>query len=224
MAAKKKTEKKTEKEKDPPQDDDATSLFILNSPSSEPPKLRMIGLFEELDEEKTGDICTALLALNEMGKEEIYENPEDPASKIKEIIYQPIDFTISTPGGSALGMFAVYDVMRQVRQCCELRTTAYGRVMSAGVLLLASGTKGSRRIGANCRVMIHSVAGGHYGPVHNLENEMDEIRWIQEQHIDALVKETDLTKKHLKKMLDRKVNVYLDAKQAVEFGIADEII
>ena len=222
MASKTKT--KTEKDKDIEKDDDPTSLFILNSPPSEQPKLRMIGLFEELDEEKTGDICTALLALKEMGKEEIYENPDDPMSKVKETTYKPIDFNISTPGGLALGMFAVYDVMRQVRQFCDIRTTAYGRVMSAGVLLLAAGTKGSRKIGANCRVMIHSVAGGHWGSVHNLENEMDEIRWIQEQHINALVKETDLTKKHLKKMLDRKVNVYLDAKQAIEFGIADEII
>ena len=121
-------------------------------------------------------------------------------------------------------MFAVYDVMRQVRECCEIRTAAYGRVMSAGVLLLAAGTKGKRKIGENCRVMIHSVAGGHWGSLYNLENEMDEIRWIQEQHIDTLVRETDLTKKHLKKLLDRKVNVYLDAKQAVEYGIADEII
>ena len=222
MAAKTKT--KTDKNKEPEKEDDAASLLILSAPQGEQSKIRMIGLFEELDEEKTGDICTALLALKEVEKEEIYENPEDPLSEIKEVIYKPIDFNISTPGGLALGMFAVYDVMRQVREFCEIRTTAYGRVMSAGVLLLAAGTKGKRRIGANCRVMIHSVAGGQWGPLYNLENEMDEIRWIQEQHINALVNETDLTKKHLKKMLDRKVNVYLDAKQAIEFGIADEII
>ena len=53
---------------------------------------------------------------------------------------------------------------------------------------------------------------------------MDEIRWIQEQYINALVDETDLSKKMLKKILDKKTNTYLDAKQAVEYGIVDEII
>ena len=53
---------------------------------------------------------------------------------------------------------------------------------------------------------------------------MEEMRWIQQQHISALVEETDMTKRYLKKILDRKVNVYLNAKEAVELGIADEII
>ena len=41
-----------------------------------------------------------------------------------------------------------------------------------------------------------------------MSNEMEEIRWIQEQHTNAMVKETFLTKRHLKKMLDRKVCLY----------------
>ena len=216
-----KTKKKKEKEDEK---EDLTSYLVLNPPPNDPPKLRMIGLFEGLDEEKTGDICMAFLALKELGMQEIYENPEDLESPIKEIVYKPIDFYISTPGGTALGMFGIYDVMRMVREDCEINTYGFGRVMSAGVLLLASGTKGKRKIGKNCRVMLHAVAGGNWGPIHNLENEMEEIRWIQEQHTQALVEETYLTKRHLKKMLDRKVDVYLNAEQAVEYGIADEII
>ena len=96
--------------------------------------------------------------------------------------------------------------------------------MSAGVLLLAAGTKGSRRIGKNCRVMIHSVMGGQHGPVFNLENEMEEVKLLQEQYIDLLIQETDMTKRYIKKLLGRKVNVYLTAEEAVELGIADEVI
>ena len=51
--------------------------------------------------------------------------------------------------------------------------------MSEKVLLLAAGTKGQRKIGKHCRVMRHSVRGGHVGTIHSLENEMDETRWIQ---------------------------------------------
>ena len=52
-----------ERNKEPEKEDDAASLLILSAPQGEQSKIRMIGLFEELDEEKTGDICTALLAL-----------------------------------------------------------------------------------------------------------------------------------------------------------------
>jgi ATP-dependent protease ClpP protease subunit len=60
--------------------------------------------------------------------------------------------------------------------------------------------------------------------MHNLENEIEEIRWIQDRYIDTLVKETDMTKRMVKKLLDKKMNIYLDAEQAVDYGIADIII
>ena len=96
--------------------------------------------------------------------------------------------------------------------------------MSAGVVLLAAGTPGKRKIGKNCRIMLHSIRGDQWGPIHNLENEMEEMRWIQEQHTNALIQETDMTKKHLKKLLDKKINIYLDAQEAVDYGIADIIV
>jgi len=211
------TKKKSDKEKEPIQD---IPFLILN----DKPKLRTVGLYGEVDEEKSADVTHMLLNLRESGKHVIYEDPADLDSKILEIKYEPIDFYISTWGGSAADMFAIYDAMRIVREDCEICTVGMGKVMSAGVLLLAAGTKGSRRIGANCRVMLHSIMGGNYGPIYNLENEMEEMRWLQEQHIKALISETDITKKHLKKLLDRKVNVYLTADEAVDLGIADEVV
>jgi ATP-dependent Clp protease protease subunit len=139
-------------------------------------------------------------------------------------VWEPLEFIISTYGGSADDMFALYDVMRMIQKDCEVHTFGLGKVMSAGVLLLAAGTKGKRKIGENCRVMIHSVTAGNHGNLYNLENEMDEIRNSQESYMAALVKETNLTKRTLKKLLERKVNVYLSAAEAVEYGIADIII
>ena len=121
-------------------------------------------------------------------------------------------------------MFALYDIMRQIREETEIHTIGMGKVMSAGVLLLAGGTKGKRKIGKNCRVMIHSVIAGNHGNVHNLVNEMEAIQGLQEMYINSLVDETNMTKTQMKKMLERKVNVYLSAEEAIELGIADEII
>ena len=72
--------------------------------------------------------------------------------------------------------------------------------------------------------MIHSVIAGNAGALHNLENEMDELRHTQERYIKALAAETKMTTRQIKKLLERKVNVYLTAQEAVEFGIADIII
>ena len=121
-------------------------------------------------------------------------------------------------------MFGMYDIMRVIRERTPIQTIGLGKVMSAGVLLLAAGTKGKRCIGKNCRVMVHSVIGGSHGPLHNLMNEMEAIEQIQKMYSDALIEETNMTKKDLKKLLERKVNVYLSAEEAVELGIADVII
>jgi ATP-dependent Clp protease protease subunit len=121
-------------------------------------------------------------------------------------------------------MFALYDIMRLTKTKCDIETFGLGKVMSAGVLILAAGTKGKRKIGKNCRVMIHNVMAGSVGSLHNLENEIKEIKYIQQSYISALSEESGMPVKKLQKLLNRKVNVYLSAEEAVNLGIADIIV
>lgn len=176
----------------------------------QPKEVRAVSLFGDVDEEKTHEICIGLLMLTEFSS--------------KEPPYEPITFYISTYGGSADEMFSVYDMMAVIKSKAEINTVGLGKVMSAGTLLLAAGTKGNRKIGRHCRVMIHSVAAGSHGELHNMENEIKSIKHVQELYINALSKETNMTKQIIQKLLDRKVNVYLTAEEAVEYGIADEVI
>ena len=131
---------------------------------------------------------------------------------------------ISTHGGSAHDMFAIYDTMRIVEQDCDLETIGIGKVMSAGVLLLAAGTKGLRKIGRNCRVMIHPVAAASIGDLVDIENETKEIKVLQKQYVAELVNNTKMTASQIKKMMKKKLNIYLSAEEAVKLGIADEVI
>ena len=198
------------------------ALFMA-APEEKKEELRIIGLIGEVSEERTTEVISSMLQLKQSGSKEVLEDPEKEDSPLVKV-YDPFELWISTYGGSAMDMFAIYDVMRLMREECDITTFGIGKVMSAGVLLLAAGTKGKRKIGANCRVMLHSVIGGSQGPIHSLENEMDEIRWIQDQHVKCLVEETNMSSRHLKKLLGRKVNVYLNAEEAVELGIADEVV
>jgi len=176
---------------------------------------RIIGLFGSVEEERAGELCYHLITMSEPPALIEDEEPEKP---------DDITFYVSTYGGSADDMFSIYDVMNFAKTRCDIVTCGLGKVMSAGVLLLAAGTKGKRKIGKNCRVMIHAVTAGNVGTVHNLVNELDEIQNLQEAYIDAIVENSNFTKRGLKKLMDRKVNVYLSAEEAIEHGIADILI
>ena len=188
-------------------------IVLVNGDAPPEPDLRVVGLFSEVVDEKITEIIHGLLYMNEMNKLE-----EDPKNK------RDIEFYLSTYGGSADDMFALYDMMKIVEEDTDIATIGMGKVMSAGVLILAAGTKGKRKIGRNCRVMIHSVIAGNHGSLPNLINEREAIQDLQELYIERLVEETNMTKKQMKKLLEQKVNIYLSAEEAVKHGIADIIV
>jgi ATP-dependent Clp protease protease subunit len=176
-------------------------------------------LYGDVTEERAGDIVSALLLV---GDKKRVDKAKAKLPEGKEL--DDIRFYVSTYGGSADDMMSIHDMMRLTKANRDIETIGMGKIMSAGTLILASGTRGKRKIMKNCRVMIHAVSAGNMGSIHNLQNEMEEIQNIQDMYIEALCSETLLTKRQLRKMLDQKVNVYLTAEEAVEYGLADEVI
>ena len=110
------------------------------------------------------------------------------------------------------------------KETCLISTIGMGKVMSAAVLLLAAGSKGQRKVGKNCRIMIHSIIASSSGAINDLKNEMKEVSSIQDLYIGALCEETNFTKSKLKSLFSKNVNVYLSAEEAVKYGIADIIV
>lgn len=215
-----------EKEKEAEQGllpDDRGIVIINNIDAPSGEDIRTFSLYGDINEKMCAEAVSTLLYFGDTSDTVSYEDPEDPDSKLVHFT-KPVKMLVSTSGGSASEMFSLYDTMRFVREKCDIETLGVGKVMSAGVLILAAGTKGKRKIGANCRVMIHCVMGGFGGNIHSMENEITEVRWIQDQYIKCLAKESKLTEAKIRKMLKRQVDVYLSAEQAVEFGIADEIV
>ena len=96
------------------------------------PDLRTIGLFGEVNEERSAELIIGMIMMAEQG--EVEEK-------------KPIKFYLSTYGGNADDMFALYDMMNYVKaKGYEIQTIGLGKVMSAGVLLLSGGTQGKRKI------------------------------------------------------------------------------
>ena len=136
--------------------------------------------------------------------------------------HKPIHLVISTYGGSVDEMFTLYDTIKFLP--CPVHTIALGKVMSAGVLLLATGAKGKRMIGKNARVMIHPISGGVGGNVFEVMNESKEHKRMQDQMVDAIVRETKATKSQIEKIMKSGHDFYLLPEQAVSMGIVDKII
>lgn len=204
------------KEKNEEEEEQSPSLTeALEGLMNSQPDLRTMMLYGEVNEEKVQELIVGTIMMTQAPQPNSYD---------EEGNLKPMKLYLSTYGGAADDMFAFYDVLNQAKEVCELHTVGLGKVMSAGVLLLAAGTKGHRYIGKNCRVMIHAVTAGNIGELHNLQNEMEAIQQLQDSYTNALVQETSMTKRQLNKLLDRKVNVYLTADEAIEYGIADKIL
>lgn len=204
-------------------DDLAFLLNLGNSANESAPKLRATGIYGDINEERCSEVLYSMLLLERSGKQLEPADPEDPKSDLIEV-YEPFQFYISTYGGSALDMFGLYDVMRQIKQTMPIHTIGIGKVMSAGTLLLAAGTKGERRIGKYCRVMIHGVVSGQHGHLADIENEFDEAKMTQKMYIQALAEESNMTERYIRNLIKKKSNVYLSAEEAVDLGLADIII
>ncbi len=133
---------------------------------------------------------------------------------------EPILMVLDSYGGSVDSMFAIIDTMELVR--CDVATLCLGKAMSAGAAILLSGAKGKRFITPHARVMLHQVSSFAYGKVDDLDNEIEEVKRMQELLVKLIQSKTKLKGKKLKEMLAK--DSYLIAKDAVKFGVVDKII
>jgi ATP-dependent Clp protease protease subunit len=136
--------------------------------------------------------------------------------------HKPIYLVISTYGGSVDEMFSLYDTIKFIP--CPVYTIGLGKVMSAGVLLLASGTKGKRMIGRSARIMIHPISAGTLGNVFEISAESKEYERMQNLMVETLMRETKMNKTEIMKIMKSGHDNYLTAEQAIKMGIIDQII
>ena len=196
-------------------------IYIINNVDGKSDKddIRAINCYGDITERMAAEVVQAMLYFDHT-KVDVVESEDGTVMEIKK----PFKMYISTHGGIVSDMFSIIDIMSSIKEGCGIQTIGIGKVMSAGVLILASGTKGSRKIGRNCRVMLHSVISGHHGSFPNIENEMKETKVLQDMYFDYLCSCTKLTRRKIKKLLLNNVDAYLSAEEAIKYGIADDYL
>jgi len=131
-----------------------------------------------------------------------------------------ISLYINSPGGIITSGMAVYDTMQFVG--CDVRTYCIGQASSMAAVLLAAGTKGKRYVLPNSRVLIHQPMGGARGTATDIGIQAEEILRMRERLNEILAEHTGQPLEQIEKDVDR--DRFMSAQQAVEYGLADEIV
>ena len=131
-----------------------------------------------------------------------------------------IHFYINSPGGSVTATLAIYDTMQIIS--CPVATYCVGLAASGGAVLLAGGAEKKRFALPNSKVMIHQPHGGVGGQVSDIEIQAQEILKTRDALNRVLAGHTGQSVERIAKDTDR--DFYMNAQQAVEYGIVDEIL
>jgi len=142
----------------------------------------------------------------------LYLEREDPD--------KDVNLYINSPGGAISSGLAIYDTMQLAR--CDISTICVGMCASMATVLLTAGTKGKRYALSHSTVHIHQARGGATGEAADIEIYAKEILRNQQVIRDILAKHTGQEAERIARDSDR--NFFMDAEQAKEYGIIDEIL
>jgi ATP-dependent Clp protease protease subunit len=131
-----------------------------------------------------------------------------------------IHLYINSPGGVVTAGLAIYDTMQYIKP--DVSTICIGQAASMGALLLAAGAAGKRYALPLARIMIHQPLGGAQGQSTDIQIQAKEILRLREIGNDILVKHTG--QKRDKIVQDTERDNFMNAQEAKEYGLIDEVI
>lgn len=165
-------------------------------------KERIIFVGSPINDQVANAIVAQLLFLEK-------ENPE-----------KDITMYINSPGGSVYDGMAIVDTMNLVKP--DVVTICVGKAISMGSILLTSGAKGKRLSLPNGLVMIHQPLGGVEGQATDIAITAKQILKTKSNLIEIMANTTGQDKEKLEKDMER--DFYMNANEALEYGIVDKII
>jgi ATP-dependent Clp protease protease subunit len=165
---------------------------------------RSVYLWGVVDDKSARDTVSKLLLLES----------DKPGEEIK--------FYINSPGGVVTSGMVIYDTMRMISS--PVSTICMGLAASMGSILLSGGVKGKRLIYPHGEVMIHQPSLGGYiqGVSSDLEIQAEQTRKVKEIGAKILSENCGKTMEQVMRDFDR--DYWMNASQAVEYGIVDKLI
>lgn len=165
-------------------------------------KERIIFLGTPIDDQVANVIVAQLLFLT-------HEDPD-----------KSIQMYINSPGGQIYAGLAIYDTMKMIPN--KISTVAVGVTASFGTVLLAAGTKGQRYALPHATIHMHQPLGGAQGQASDIEIQAKEILRLKARLNGILSESTGKSLEEIEHDTER--DFYLDAEQAVEYGLVDQVL
>jgi ATP-dependent Clp protease protease subunit len=165
-------------------------------------KERIVFLGTQIDDQVANVIVAQLLFLSR----------EDPDREIQ--------MYINSPGGVIYSGLAIYDTMQMIPN--PISTVAVGVTASFGTVLLTAGTKGRRYALPNATIHMHQPLGGSQGQATDIEIQTKQILRLRTLLNSIMAKHTGKPVDVIKQDTER--DFYLDAQQAVEYGLVDQVL
>ena len=133
-----------------------------------------------------------------------------------------ITFYINSPGGSITAGMAIYDTMKLATSPITVVVT--GMAASMGSILLCGAAKGRRLLYPHSRVLIHQplISGRMIGPASDINIQAKEMEKLRRELNQILATSSGQPLERTDKDTDR--DFYLNAKEAIEYGLADKIV
>ena len=139
---------------------------------------------------------------------------------LDSISHEDISIYINSPGGSVSSGLAIYDTMQFIAS--DVSTICVGMAASMGAFLLSSGAKGKRYALPNSDIMIHQPLGGAEGQASDIKIVADRIILLRKRLNKILSKNSSQPLRKIEKDTER--DCYLDAKEALDYGLIDKVI
>ena len=165
-------------------------------------KERIIFLGTQINDQVANTIIAQLL----------YLSNQDPEKEIQ--------MYINSPGGVIYAGMAIYDTMQMIPN--PISTLAVGVTASFGTVLLTAGTKGRRYALPHATIHMHQPLGGAQGQATDIVIQAEEIMRLKTTLLEIMAKHTGKSVKEVEKDTDR--DYYMDAKQAAEYGLVDQVL
>jgi ATP-dependent Clp protease protease subunit len=165
---------------------------------------RKLFLWGEITDETAKDVCERLLYL-------------EAAAPGKDIT-----FYVNTPGGSITAGMAIYDTLKLISSPVTVVVT--GIAASMGSVLLCAAAKGRRLVFPHARVLIHQplIAGRFIGPATDINIQAKEMEKLRDELNQIMAAASGQPIEKIARDSDR--DFYLNAKEAIEYGLADRIV
>lgn len=165
---------------------------------------RSVQLWGAVDDRSAREVVTKMLLLD----------ADKPGEEIK--------FFINSPGGVVTSGMVIYDTMKMLKS--PVSTICMGLAASMGSILLSGGTKGRRFVFPHSEIMIHQPSLGGYMQGVSVDLEITARQTRRVKDVSARILAENCGKKFEQVLKDFDRDYWMDAKEAIEYGIVDQVV